>query len=1051
MTPSTIIRDAPENGFRQIEPRLRAILVDLGVSRDFYRGQPIIREGAPAEAVFFCLSGQVDLKHNNRKVARTGPRLPHFGLNDFEPDYPYSALAVDQTNRILTIDRPIWLERLSRLNPKDRLRLSLFTVPLGAYLFIKHLHLQDFDFSQDTFLPCFRHHFFSPGQTIIHEGEEGDTFFIIAHGHARVTRKDRQGNVNEMMVLNPGDYFGEIALLEGGRRLAGVQAIDDLSVFSLSRMDFESVLTSTRGRFVRDMFYQRINTYTQGLERAVIGRATGCQIRINDERIAPEHAVLTKTETRDGRVRYSVTPMAAAAGYMVYLNKQPIKSEKIIGGNDELYLGDYKAILDSERGELSFQKANYYLLSSENMRYAIGDRTIIDGISFTAESSELVAVMGPSGCGKSTLLELLYGNHTPNRGAVFYNRDLLHHHLDFFRRIFGFVPQDDILFPELTVFENLLFSARLRDPSTKRAALAGRIDVVLERLRLFEQKHSLVGSIDNKGLSGGQRKRVNIARELLFDPHILFLDEPTSGLSSKDSQEIISFLRDIADMGKMVIVVLHQPGSEIFTIFDRIIFLDQGGKLVFTGSPLESLTYMKEAVNEPTPTVCSACGSCRPEQLFDILEKTDEAGQRIHQPDFWKQRFEKTRVENHAQEITFKARLPEKHRGTFKENMRQLGLLLERTGLIKIRNRGYLMVTLGVPLVIAALLGIILRYRPDEATAYTYYSNKLAMAYLFVGVIFSIFLGLTNSAREIVDEQAIFKLESNVGVKVRWYVLSKFLIISVIIAAQILIFVLVGNTLLEIGGMHAYYFLFFYLIALLGAALGLLLSSLYKSSESVVNWIPLILIPQIILGGALIEYQDMGRGVYINTDSLIPEICQVIPSRWAHEALVVAQATVNPRDAALNHNRDQTRRIRTQMKNQTNTTPSLKNELDALKKAKAEIDDRYPNERFRNETLENAVLNGNGHYVSIKAGLAEGSAILDSDRIRIYPAAPRTTMVIDGAMPFYGDRKGLRIGSFYFEIDTLIFNAVVLVGMTIFCLFLCMLRLHYRKNEQRQV
>jgi ABC-type multidrug transport system ATPase subunit len=183
------------------------------------------------------------------------------------------------------------------------------------------------------------------------------------------------------------------------------------------------------------------------------------------------------------------------------------------------------------------------------------------------------------------------------------------------------VPQDDILFGELTVFENLMFSAKLREPFSDRNVLAGRIDVVLERLRLSDRMHDLVGSVEKKGLSGGQRKRVNIARELIFDPHVLFLDEPTSGLSSKDSEEIVGFLRDIADMGKLVIVVLHQPSSKIFKTFDRIIFLDQGGRLVFTGPVLECLNYMKEVEHDHTPTECPVCGTCQPELIFDVLGK----------------------------------------------------------------------------------------------------------------------------------------------------------------------------------------------------------------------------------------------------------------------------------------------------------------------------------------------------------------------------------------------------------------------------------------------
>ena len=127
-----------------------------------------------------------------------------------------------------------------------------------------------------------------------------------------------------------------------------------------------------------------------------------------------------------------------------------------------------------------------------------------------------------------------------------------------------------------------------------------------------------------KGLSGGERKRVSIARELIFDPHILFLDEPTSGLSSKDSEEIICFLRNLVDMGKLVFVVVHQPGSKIYKLFDKIVLLDIGGKLVYTGPVLDCIHYMKEVANDTLPAECPQCKTSQPELIFEILEERDE-------------------------------------------------------------------------------------------------------------------------------------------------------------------------------------------------------------------------------------------------------------------------------------------------------------------------------------------------------------------------------------------------------------------------------------------
>jgi ABC-type multidrug transport system ATPase subunit/CRP-like cAMP-binding protein/ABC-type multidrug transport system permease subunit len=1030
-----------------------------GVVEKFSPDEVFFRENDPPENIYFLIEGLVELTQNGRVVTHVGQHIGHFGSNILENHYAFTATAGPEGARTLRVTRDQW-DRLVQSNVKAKRALSVFGIPLGAYLFIKRLNLGDFAFSDEEFLTAFQYHYFPTGEVLIREGEEGDTFYVLAHGRARVTRKDENGRESEVTILQPGDYFGEIALLEGGRRMATVTAVDDLSVYSLSRNDFEEVLASNKGRFIRKSLYDRISTYSLGLEKAVIGAAEHCDVQLQSDRIAPEHAMLTTSTRRDGSTQYTVKPLAASAGFMVYLNKQALKTEKSIDEHDELYVADYKAHLDPERGGISFQKSEYYTLSVENVTYGVKDRTIINSVSASAESNELVCIMGPSGCGKSTLLDVLSGSKRPQSGGVYYNHDLLYGNLDFFRSIFGFVPQDDILFGELTVFENLMFSAKLREPFSDRNVLAGRIDVVLERLRLSDRMHDLVGSVEKKGLSGGQRKRVNIARELIFDPHVLFLDEPTSGLSSKDSEEIVGFLRDIADMGKLVIVVLHQPSSKIFKTFDRIIFLDQGGRLVFTGPVLECLNYMKEVEHDHTPTECPVCGTCQPELIFDVLEKTDDHGDRVHSPEFWQKRYQDREEHVSGEPSTVpQERGSRRRRVTWREDIQQMGMLLKRTSLVKLRNRSNLAITMGVPMVIAALLGVILRHTPEDAVGYTFFENKLATAYLFVAVIFSIFMGLTNSAREIVGEQALFNLESKIKLRIRWYVAAKFLVLAVIAALQVILFVGIANTMLGIKGMYGYFFLYLYLICILGVALGLLLSSLFRSSESVVNWIPLILIPQIILGGALIEFQDMGKQVFMNPSSMVPEICQVIPSRWAHEAMVVSQAMLNPRDAAVEASKTRIKEIGREIKAlKKEASPDetaiqkLNAERKELRATKALIDKKYPNDNYRNQTLEEALLQGNGSYVSLKTSITKGPAMYSSRYISAFKLNPEKVSAALGKRffigPFYAEEKAIIIGERLYEIKTVLVNAAVLIIMIGICLAGCMFSLYWRKRSQ---
>ena len=572
----------------------------------------------------------------------------------------------------------------------------------------------------------------------------------------------------------------------------------------------------------------------------------------------------------------------------------------MINFKDDIVFADFKVIVDPVRKSVNLQRTNFYQLHVENLKLSIDEKQIIDEISFDAESGELVCIMGPSGCGKSTILELIYGSRKQTSGSISYNNDPLDENLDYYRNSFGFVPQDDILFPELTVFQNLYFSAKLREPLATDEELTRKIDFTLHKLKLLEHKNSRVGSVEEKGLSGGQRKRVNIARELIFDPHVLYLDEPTSGLSSKDSEDIVDVLRSLANNGKLIFIVLHQPSSKIYKNFDKIVFLDKGGKLVFTGDVVECISYMKEVIETDDPDICPTCETTQPEIIFEVLEAKKQNGDRKYSPDFWKQRFKEHNqilTDEDDVEIMVGAK-PFVDKTSLKEHAIQMMMLMKRVFLLKLHNRNNLVLAVGAPIVISILLAVIL-YNTDASGTYSFYNNKLILVYLFVGVIFSVFLGLTNSVRDIVSEKAIYNLESKIKLKIPWYVLSKFLVISLIAAVQIMLFVIIGNTILEIKGMFFEFFTILFLVEILGVAFGLFLSTIVKSSEAVVNWIPIILIPQIILGGALIEFEDMSRDLYLDAQQVIPEICQIIPSRWAHEALIVAQATQNPRDAHL--------------------------------------------------------------------------------------------------------------------------------------------------------
>src|SRR6056297_47370 len=209
------------------------------------------------------------------------------------------------------------------------------------------------------------------------------------------------------------------------------------------------------------------------------------------------------------------------------------------------------------------------------------------------------------------------------------------------------MTQDDLLISELTVYQNLYFNAKLCFKDKTQEDLDQLVEKTLKNLGLFERKDLKVGSPLNKTISGGQRKRLNIALELIREPSILFVDEPTSGLSSRDSENVMDLLRELALKGKLIFVVIHQPSSDIYKMFDKMLILDTGGYQIYYGNPVEAITYFKKLDNQINSDVgeCPTCGNVNPELIFNIIDAkvVDEFGRytqnRKVTPDEWEKRY----------------------------------------------------------------------------------------------------------------------------------------------------------------------------------------------------------------------------------------------------------------------------------------------------------------------------------------------------------------------------------------------------------------------------
>lgn len=520
-------------------------------------------------------------------------------------------------------------------------------------------------------------------------------------------------------------------------------------------------------------------------------------------------------------------------------------------------------------------------------------------MSFTEESGHLVGIMGASGAGKTTLLNVLNGGEKPSTGKILINGYDIHTQKDEVAGQIGFVSQDDFLIEELTIYQNLYYNAKLCFDNYSEEQIEEVVNKTLANLGLYEIRDMIVGSPLNKKISGGQRKRLNIALELIREPAILFLDEPTSGLSSRDSENILDLLKELTLKGKLVFVVIHQPSSDIFKMFDKLVILDTGGYLIYNGDPIESIVYFKSRVQHAdwNESECTHCGNVNPEQIFNIVEARvlNEYGNptrtRKISPPEWNQHYKHFFYD--TKPIEEKLPLPQIHFKT-PNWIKQLSIFIKRDVLSKLANKQYLIINAFETPLLTFLLAYIIKYHNVDVSntiGYTLYDNSNIPVYLFMAVIIAVFVGLTVSAEEIIKDRKIQKRETFLNLNWNSYLMSKIVILLVISAIQALLFVLIGNTILEIKGMYFKYWLVLFSVWFSSNMLGLVISDSFKTVVTIYILIPFLVIPQIILSGIIVKYEKLNPS--ISSPSSIPVYGEIIVARWAYEALAVEQFTQN--------------------------------------------------------------------------------------------------------------------------------------------------------------
>jgi ABC-type multidrug transport system ATPase subunit len=673
-----------------------------------------------------------------------------------------------------------------------------------------------------------------------------------------------------------------------------------------------------------------------GPRQAIVGRLPTNEIVLPYPQVSARHASIARAP--DGSIL--VTDLGSTNGTYVNGARIPPHQPVAVRPGERIFVGPYpmivdldgetiRAYIDHDRndwtGNLVEVEALDLFLEVPDRENKAQKKVLLDHVTFKARPGDLIALMGPSGAGKTTLLTVLNGYLRPTSGEVRVNGENLYAIYDALRGSIGYVPQDDIVHPELTVFEAIKYSAQFRLPSDySDEEINRRVEQVIKDLGLEQVKHLEIGKPERKVLSGGQRKRVNIALELVTDPALMFLDEPTSGLAADDTVALIDLLSNLAKKyGKTIIVTIHQPAREEYEKFNLALIMGYGGEPVYYGpTGRDSYEFFGRYVAHKGTKIDN------PRDMFDLLKQREEEfmasgrfpskpAARLAAAQAWRTEYYKP--DNPVYRRMYSgARQP----GTPGQNrpptrarvplIRQFRLLLERYAIVKRRDRAGTIIMLAQAPIIGVLLALVFANpmkspnmwcrlfveslengaRRQGATldpACLGNMSRFPEVADFSGAIFflaiaSIWFGTSNAAREIVAEQAIYRRERMVNLSIFNYVASKFALLSILCIVQCTVLLGIVYPAVGLGGgdWDAFPTMLGMMIltAMCAVAIGLLLSTVVVSSEAAMALTPIALIPQVVLGG---------RMVPMTSKSWLKPVMSFIPARWSFEGLLGAE------------------------------------------------------------------------------------------------------------------------------------------------------------------
>ena len=620
---------------------------------------------------------------------------------------------------------------------------------------------------------------------------------------------------------------------------------------------------------------QKVQKVNINKTKILIGRNPDCDILIEHPNISWHHAKIVKENSQ-----YFIYDLNSTNG--TFINKNFVKDKQEIKENDKITLGIYSFIFKIENNKnltlINIEKDGVridvknisLIIKTKDKNNETIDKILLDDISFTIFPSEMVGLMGLSGAGKTTLLKVLSGYSKPTNGEVFINGHNVYKNYNRIKNFIGYVPQEDIIHPELTVYRALFYSSKLRlSKDVNDEEINNRIDEILQDLGISETKNTLIGSPNTeKGISGGQRKRVNIAMELLADPELLFLDEPTSGLSSVDTKVVMDKLKELSDKGKTIILTIHQPSLANYKKMDDIIILTHGELAYFGSNYPESIKFFnqnstsQDILNDPDNALLGLNeGEKHKHEWKNIYKKSD---------------INRKFVQDRAKDM-IKSDVNSFSKGNNSSLFSQFKTLTYRYLNIKLQDK----VNTGILLIQSPLIALLLLLL-FAGTGYIKYQEDPNIL-LFILIISAIWFGVINSVREIVSEKAIYERERLMGLKLISYILSKFLILTILSFIQVVLLIYIVNFAIPLNLNILNIIFLIFITTLSGLGIGLFISAIAKSEAQALALVPIILLPMIIFAGGMIPIKDMPTNKYY-LDAY--RISFLMPTRWTLEEVI---------------------------------------------------------------------------------------------------------------------------------------------------------------------